>query len=114
MAITNPPTPSSAQRDQTKMSIPQFLPGSDVTANFSSCFLRFWLLTRLHVGTDRDPPGSPKELVGTSATVSPWLTPILKPSHQLLPGRNLSILLAPQLLWLLPKGQVPKLPSSGN
>lgn len=98
LAITTPPTPSSAQRDQTEMPLPQFLAGSNLTANFSSSFLRVWLLISLKVGTDKDPLGNPKELVGTSSTAYPWLTLIVTLSYQLLLGRNLSIHLAPQLL----------------
>jgi hypothetical protein len=87
------------------MPIPQFLAGSDLTANFSSSFLRVWLLISLQAGTDKDPLGNPTELVGTSSTVYPWLTPTVKLSYQFLLGRVLTTYFSSIYLGVQPSNQ---------
>lgn len=49
------------------------------------------------------PLQSSREPVGTFLTFSLWLSPTVKPSLQLLPGRSLFTHLVYQLLWLAPE-----------
>lgn len=92
------PPLDSAQKEQVKMLISQFLPRKDLTAYFSSCCLRFWILISLHVAADWDSLGSLKELEDMFPAVSLQLAAAVKPNLQLLPVKSLSIHIASQTL----------------
>lgn len=64
-------------------------PWKGLTTYFIRCCLRVQLLISSHLGTDCNPPWSPKEQVATSPAFSLWLTPTIKPSCQYLPERSL-------------------------